>query len=374
MTMTLPAMMVWGVLTGSSPDATTPGNTPTPTERISMRAVDFAPPRDASVDETTLETLRQAVADAPRDRGARLSLVRALVDGGQLEDALTEAKAWREVDAYNLVVVRLIGDILTEQRRPTDALRTYSAVTELLPEDPQAQRALATVLEQQGDLPAAHARLTVAHALRPDDARLKFELADVALRLDEEAESLRLLQSIADDGETPEALRYPARQRLSQIYSRQRRAARTAGNEAVVAQLDERIDALKLDGGSVNDIKIYLSWDTDRTDVDLWVITPSGKTINYENKRGRHGGALFRDVTNGYGPESFTMRRAREGTYQVKVNYFSGTNGDFKEARGEVIVVLDEGRDTEVQQSFPYRLYRPKQTVTVAEIEVEARR
>jgi tetratricopeptide (TPR) repeat protein len=374
MTMLLPAMMVWGALVGSPHDAAPAGNTPPRSGRLSMRAVDFAPPRDTKVDEAMLDRLREAVDDEPRDREARLALVSALVDAGQLEQALVQARAWRQVDAYNLVVVRLVGDILTELGRPGQALRTYSAVTELLPEDPQAQRALATVLEQQGDRNAAHARLTVAHALRPDDARLKFELADVALDLDREAQSQQLLESIAGDEQTPEALRYPARQRLSQIYSRQRRAARSAGDADRVAQLDAEIEALELDGGSVNDIKVYLSWDTDRTDVDLWVITPSGEKIYYDHKHGRHGGTLFRDVTNGYGPESFTMAEARPGTYRVVVHYFSGRSGDFKEARGEVLVVLDEGREGEVQRSFPYRLYRPKQKVTVAEIEVEVQR
>ena len=32
--------------------------------------------------------------------------------------------------------------------------------------------------------------------------------------------------------------------------------------------------------------------------------------------------------------------------------------------------MLNEGRDDEVQHSFPYRLFKPKQTVTVAKIEV----
>ncbi len=335
-----------------------------------MTAVDFAPPKDASIDESELERRRAAVDEEPRDREARLRLVRGLVDAERLEDALFEARAWREIDAYNLVVVRLVGDILTELGRADEALRVYSAVTELLPEDPQAQRALATVLEQQGDLDAAHARLMVARELRPDDARLQFELADVALRLHRDDQAQTLLESISSQSETPEALRYPARQRLSQIYSHQRRAARSEGDDVRAEALEGQIEALDLDGGSVNDIKVYLSWDTDRTDVDLWIRTPSGEKVFYSNKKGRHGGTLFRDVTSGYGPESFTMHDARKGTYRVQVNYFGASGSEFKEARGEVVIVLDEGRETEAQRSFPYRLYRPKQTVTVAEIEV----
>jgi tetratricopeptide (TPR) repeat protein len=338
--------------------------------RLSVRAVDSAPARPETVDAATIERLRQSVADAPRDRDARLALVQGLVDAGRPEDALAEAKAWREVDAYNLVVVRMIGDLLAELGREGEALRVYSAVPELLPEDPEAQRALATVLKQQGDLSAAATRLKVAAELRPEDARTRFELADVSLRMGDRDAALQLLRGVVDAEDAPEALRYPARQRLAQVYVGQRRDAKAAGDATAAGELDGKIEALEVKGGVDNDIKIYLSWDTDRTDVDLWVTNPAGEKVFYSHRKGRYGGALFDDVTTGYGPESFTAHAAHVGTYEVTVDFFGTSRDAFKEARGEVIVVLNEGRDDEVQQTFPYRLYRPKQHVTVAKIEV----
>src|SRR5688500_9570438 len=61
-----------------------------------------------------LDALRAAVAGDAKDREARYALVQALRNAGRLPEALAEAKAWREKDAYNLVVVRLLGDILAE--------------------------------------------------------------------------------------------------------------------------------------------------------------------------------------------------------------------------------------------------------------------
>lgn len=360
-------MMVAALL--APPDGA-PGNTVAHSGRLSVTAVDTAPPRDTTLDDEALDRLAHAVEEAPRNRDARVALVRGYVDAGKLEDALAAAKSWREVDAYNLVVVRMQGDILAELERDDEALRVYSAVTELLAEDPEAHRALATVLKQQGALAAAHARLDVAHRLRPTDARLRFELADVSLRLERHDEALALLESIADAEETPGQLRHPAKQRLAQVYSQLRRQARADGDTDQAEALQTKQDALALSGGSVNDIKVYLTWDTDRTDVDLWVRTPKGEKIFYSHRKGRNGEALFDDVTTGYGPESFTAESARAGTYTVQVNYFGGTGASEREARGEVLVVLNEGRDDEVQHSFPYRLFKPKQTVTVAKIEV----
>lgn len=358
------------LLLSSAPGATAP-QAAIHSGRMTLRGVDSAPPRQSDIDDAAIAKLRAAVDDAPRDRDHRLALVRALVDAGRLEPALDAAQAWREVDAYNLVVVRLIGDILVELERPEDALRTYSAVTELLPDDPETQRALATVLKQQGDLEAARVRLLAARKLRPEDARLRFELADVALRLGRTDEALEHFEAIAAASDVPQALRHPARQRLGQVFASKRRAARATGDDATAKAFDEKIRALGLAGGTDNDIKVYLSWDTDRTDVDLWLTNPLGEKVFYSNRKGKLGGELFDDVTTGYGPESFTAAKAHAGTYSVTVDYFGTDRGSFKEARGEVIVVLNEGRDDEAQHTFAYRLYRPKQTVTVAKIEVK---
>jgi tetratricopeptide (TPR) repeat protein len=325
------------------------------------------PERAANAElDAEIERLRELVEDEPRERDHRFALVRALIDAGELDEALSAAKAWREVDAYNLVVVRLIGDIQTELGRPRDALRTYSAVTELLSEDPEAQRALATVLKAQGDLDSAHERLSVAVELRPEDPRLRFELADIELRRGEYRPAAERFAAISADQSVDEQIRHPAKQRLGQVYAASRREAQT---DAERAEWTAKIDALGLEGGWQNDIKVYLTWDTDRTDVDLWVTNPRGEKVFYSHKVGVHGGELFGDVTNGYGPESFTDDRASAGKYVIEVNYY-GSGGAMKEARGELIVITNEGREDEQQQVFSYVLPKPGDTVRVAEIEV----
>jgi tetratricopeptide (TPR) repeat protein len=323
--------------------------------------------RSAELD-AEIDRLRALVEEEPRERDHRFALVRALIDAGDLEQALIAAKAWREVDAYNLVVVRLIGDIQTELGRPREALRTYSAVTELLSEDPEAQRALATVLKAQGDLDSAHERLSVAVSLRPEDPRLRFELADIELRRGEYQQAAERFAAIVADTSIDAQLRHPAKQRLGQVYAGFRREATS---DAERAEWSAKIDALELEGGWENDIKVYLTWDTDRTDVDLWVTNPHGEKVFYSHKVGVHGGTLFGDVTNGYGPESFTTARASAGTYVIEVNYYGNNGGSMKEARGELIVITNEGRADERQQVFSYVLPKTGDTVRVAEIEVK---
>jgi hypothetical protein len=279
-----------------------------------------------------------------------------------------EATAWREHDAYNLVVVRLLGDIEAEQGDTARARRTYSSIVELLPRDVQARRALATVLKQAGDLQGARQQLLVALELA-DDRHTAFELADVEYRLGL-GDARGRFRAIADAKDVPESVRYPARQRLAQIAAREKREAVARGEHEKAGALSKEIDELAIHGGVENDIKVFLSWDTDRTDIDLWVTTPSGETVKYDHKQGQGGEQLFDDVTTGYGPESFTAHAATPGQYQVSVDYFGARTGAFKEARGEVIVILNEGRKNETRKTLPYRLFEEKDNVTVARIDV----
>ena len=100
------------------------------------------------------------------------------------------------------------------------------------------------------------------------------------------------------------------------------------------------------------------------------VTNPAGERVYYEHKEGQFGEALYDDVTTGCGPESFTAPHARAGDYLVQVNYYGAGRSNFSEARGEVVVILDEGKRTESRKVMPYRLFAVGQTVTVARISV----
>jgi Flp pilus assembly protein TadD len=352
------------ILMGAAPFASAAGDSPA---KLSLIAGEHEP---AQTDRPSDAALAAKVNAQPKDREARFAHVRALMRAGKLTDALEAARAWRTIDAYNLVVVRLLGDIYSELGQKAEARRAYSAVVELLPKDATAQRALASVLKQAGDLESAEGRLAAAGELSPKDQRLAFERADVAARLGHAAEAKQRFAAIVGDPATDEAVRYPATQRLAQLDRQLAREATAAGKASEASTLEAEIAKLHLAGGTENDIKVYLSWDTDKSDVDLWVTNPAGERVFYQHKAGKFGEALYDDVTTGYGPESFTAPHAHAGDYLVQVNYYGAGRSNFSEARGEVIVILDEGKPTETRQVLPYRLFAVGQTVTVARIHV----
>ena len=63
-----------------------------------------------------------------------------------------------------------------------------------------------------------------------------------------------------------------------------------------------------------------------------------------------------------------------ETELMVKTAREAGATGStvITEARGEVVVILHEGTQDERRFRLPYRLFKPKQTVTVARIDARS--
>ena len=70
------------------------------------------------------------------------------------------------------------------------------------------------------------------------------------------------------------------------------------------------------------DLVVTLTWNTDRTDVDLHVTDPTGEECSYKHARTKIGGGITEDVTQGYGPEMFLLGHAVPGEYLVRVHYY----------------------------------------------------
>lgn len=70
------------------------------------------------------------------------------------------------------------------------------------------------------------------------------------------------------------------------------------------------------------DIRIVLTWNMDDCDIDLWVTDPNGEKCFYGHRQTKIGGRMSRDFTQGYGPEEFCIREAKEGSYKIEANYF----------------------------------------------------
>jgi uncharacterized protein YfaP (DUF2135 family) len=116
-------------------------------------------------------------------------------------------------------------------------------------------------------------------------------------------------------------------------------------------------------------LKIILVWDTDNTDVDLWVTEPSGEKCFYSYQNTKIGGSLDIDVTNGFGPEVYTLAQAKKGSYLIQVNYYS--DNAVPQSQGKVYVIQDEGLSNEIVREYEIMLTKTGEIITVASINYE---
>jgi hypothetical protein len=99
------------------------------------------------------------------------------------------------------------------------------------------------------------------------------------------------------------------------------------------------------------DLRVTIEWQTEASDVDLWVNEPSGERAIFHNPRTAIGGRLSNDMTQGYGPEEYLLRRAPAGAYEVRANVFAADRLSPNGAqRVTARIVRDYGRATEREE------------------------
>ena len=104
-----------------------------------------------------------------------------------------------------------------------------------------------------------------------------------------------------------------------------------------------------------SDVRIVIDWSSDATDVDLWVDEPNGERAIYSNPRTRIGGHLSNDMTEGFGPEEYLLRRAATGAYVTRADVYAPDRLDPNgAARVTAHLYRDWGRPTERVESIDF--------------------
>ena len=118
------------------------------------------------------------------------------------------------------------------------------------------------------------------------------------------------------------------------------------------------------------DIRVVLSWDTDNCDMDLWVTDPTDEKCFFDNKLTYLGGKISKDVTQGYGPEEFMIKKAPKGTYKIEADYF-GTRSQkqLMPVTLRITFYTHFGTDKEQKQETTVRVTNEKDVIEVGSFE-----
>ncbi len=118
-----------------------------------------------------------------------------------------------------------------------------------------------------------------------------------------------------------------------------------------------------------SDLRVTISWNTDATDIDLWVIEPDGTKCFYSHPSTKNGGELSTDQTQGYGPERYRVQKASLGEYRILVNYFAANNNLLSgETNVQIVVTRYAGTPQEQVERHTVVLKKTGETVEVTRV------
>ena len=117
------------------------------------------------------------------------------------------------------------------------------------------------------------------------------------------------------------------------------------------------------------DVRIVIGWNTDNSDVDLWVTDPRNEKCFYSHSETGIGGKISRDITGGYGPEEFQLKKALQGNYKIEVNLF----GDSRQTMGGPISIkaemfTDFGKPSQKREVINFRVTTNSEVVKIGSL------
>ena len=230
-----------------------------------------------------------------------------------------------ELKLEDAELLRMVANQLLEANEKELAVETFRDVMKMREEDPQSYRDLALALEEAG-------------------------------KYNEAVELLYKVITESWDG------------RFGEIKS-------VAINEmnAIISAHKDAVNATAIDSRLVYampvDVRIVIGWSSDNSDIDLWVTDPGKEKCFYEHTETEIGGKISQDVTQGFGPEEFSLKKAINGKYKVEVNLF----GDTRQTLGGPISIkahlfTDFGKPTQKRETINFRVTTNKEVVELGSL------
>jgi Ca-activated chloride channel family protein len=252
-------------------------------------------------------------------------------DRGLPELGLRVLSNLAEMNLENRQLLRLYAYRLVQARRNDLAVPVFERISELAPNEPQSWRDLGLALAESGQ-PQRAVNALWEVVSQPWNGRFA-GINMIAL-----AELNAIAAQAASSGQ-------PALD-LGRVDTRLRRNLPLA-------------------------LRVVMAWDSDDTDIDMWVSDPNGERASYANRLTYQGGAMSPDATGGYGPEAFSLKAAKPGKYGVEAQFF-GHRQQVLSAGTTVMVRVTTGFGTPQARDewTTLRLVRGQETVRVAEVEV----
>lgn len=283
-----------------------------------------------------------AKKNGPPALSGELAAVKDLLERGVVDAALVKALRWRTRDPGDVLGLVALGQALQALGNDRLAARAYGSIIDLFPSRADMRRFAGERLEALGSHGMSLARDTFEKAVaqRPDHPSGHRLLAMTLLRDGQPEKALAVLEASLKQ-------RYPVdRPGVKRVLSEDLGlvaavlAARDPGKRPA---LTRRLSTLGAKIPEKPGLRFVLTWQTDANDVDLHVHDAVGGHAYFKSSHLPSGGALYADVTNGYGPECFAINGVPFAfPYNLRIHYFA--KGPMGYGMGKVQVIHHDGK------------------------------
>lgn len=251
----------------------------------------------------------------------------------------------------NPALLRVVAYRLMEQENWDEAIQLFEAVLTLRPEEPQSYRDLALALARRGENSSYQKQNAVQAS---HDLTRSMEL---------------LYKVVLKDWDRFEEIELIALEELNRLIHMSERLPERVRTALKVPNMDKRLQH-QLD----LDLRIVMTWDTDMTDIDIWVVEPTGEKADFSNRLTSIGGSTSRDFTQGYGPEEYALRHLIPGAYRIQANYYGSSQ---QKLTGSItvraVVITNFGSANEKRQDLTLRLPVAEGVADIGTVELLAK-
>ncbi len=275
----------------------------------------------------------------------KLATVMEALAKGDRPEALRQAIAFRAESPGDVLALVALGEAFEAVGEARSAARAYGSIVDLFSSRADLRRMAGGRLERL-DAPYAHALAADGYAKavaqRPDHPSSHRMLAYARLRAGDPAGAFEAIERGAKRA-YPEG-RFRGVDRILREDAGLIGAAWAKAEPSERAAIERRLGALGAAPEREPSLRFVLSWETDANDVDFHIYDARGGHAFYSQKELPSGGELYADVTTGYGPECFTVRRPpgeRAGPYRLQAHYYS--RGPMGYGMGKLEIVEHDG-------------------------------
>ncbi len=250
-----------------------------------------------------------------------------------------------------------VSNIFHERGLSEDASRILSNVAEIRPSNPFFLRAIGRRLLELDQYELALNALEETLWKRSFEPQSHFDIASALALVGAPQEALEFYYKVVkmDPGERFESIAEIAVMEINRLAT------------MYPGELDLSFVDKQLLYPMPMDLRVLLSWNTDDTDVDLWVTDPFGERCSYKNSDTYIGGRISEDATEGYGPEEFTIKDGVPGEYLIEADFYGSTEqGAQIPPILSIVIIQNFSRPSETRKTVTLRIEEEEVSLKIA--------